>query len=302
MLLVYTAVFSIPFSFVLFHSFTLYHTFSYSSLSFCGSSGGVGLFYTLVVLLTFCVKLPIYGLHFWLPMAHVEAPTFGSIILAGVLLKLGGAGLIRFSYFIDVRRVTQVGLSYLIVFLIFATLVCCFQSDFKRLVAYSSVSHMMAIPLLFISSSSVSNSVLVLAMLLHGLASPILFMLVGVFYSIFNTRQLSYTRGVFLLNPLLAFVVFVAFLFTLSAPPFSTFISEVFFFVSCHALTESLLPFYFLFSFFSLVYNLNWVSSSLFSSAPATNSSFSISFLPFYTFFLFFSASFFVIAVSAVLF
>lgn len=84
---------------------------------------------SLVIFCTFAVKLPIYGLHFWLPIAHVEAPTFGSIILAGVLLKLGGVGLLRSIALLDLAGLSKLTLAYFIVFLVYVTIVCLFQSD-----------------------------------------------------------------------------------------------------------------------------------------------------------------------------
>lgn len=96
MLLLYTSIFTIPFLFVLFYVFSSSNTFSFAFLS-----AELSPFITLIVFCVFAVKLPIYGLHFWLPMAHVEAPTFGSMILAGVLLKLGGVGLLRCYLIVD---------------------------------------------------------------------------------------------------------------------------------------------------------------------------------------------------------
>jgi NADH-quinone oxidoreductase subunit M len=88
-------------------------------------------------------------------MAHVEAPTFGSMILAGILLKLGGVGLFRFMPLFDLTFFRNVYCSYAAVFLVFSTLVCCVQSDFKRLIAFSSVSHMMSlVPIIALYSDS----------------------------------------------------------------------------------------------------------------------------------------------------
>ena len=116
MLLVYTSIFTFPFVFVLFNILDLNNSFSFFLLYSYSSYDLNRVFITFLVFLTFAVKLPIYGLHFWLPIAHVEAPTFGSIILAGVLLKLGGVGLIRFSCIIDLAVLKYVALSYFLIF------------------------------------------------------------------------------------------------------------------------------------------------------------------------------------------
>jgi len=220
-------------------------------------------------------------LHFWLPIAHVEAPTFGSMILAGVLLKLGGVGLVRFTPMIDLPLLQSLLLSYLFVFLLISTVVCCYQSDFKRLVAYSSVSHIMPIPLLLLSSNSLSTKTLLLCMFFHGFSSPVLFMLVGVLYAAFSTRQLMLIRGLILTSPLLSFQCVLAFFYTISAPPFPSFASEVFVLVRSLFLSNYLIFFFGLFLFFSLVYNLNWFTNFLFSSSslfPSYTSLFSFSY------------------------
>jgi len=243
--------------------------------------------FSIVIFLAFAVKLPIYGLHYWLPIAHVEAPTFGSIILAGVLLKLGGLGLIRLSNFISLDFIASTIRSYLLLFLFITTLVCCFQSDFKRLIAYSSVSHMIAVPFMFIAIRSFSLKSITLIIFFHGLSSPILFMSVGILYSLFSSRQLMLMRGLLLLSPSLSFMLVLSFFFTMSAPPFPSFVSEVFFLVSSFIVSPYFLYSFILFTFFSLVYNLNWLSRILFSSlSNLTSLTVNFSFIFFMVFYI----------------
>lgn len=275
-LLVYTAVFTFPFLYFIF-----YFYLSYGSISFDTYSNfyNTSLFSSTIIFMAFAVKLPIYGLHFWLPIAHVEAPTFGSIILAGVLLKLGGAGLVRFSYLLDLATIKSYIIGYLLVFICYTTLVCCFQSDFKRLVAYSSVSHIMTVPIMLLSSSFIGIKGLISVIFLHGLRSPLMFMLVGVIYSYSSTRQHILIRGLLNYNPLLSFIIVLAFFFTLSAPPFPSFIGEVMFSISAISIWAYSFPFVLIFLFLSIVYNLLWLSSINFlSQRISLNYSFRVSF------------------------
>lgn len=227
MLLLYTSVFTIPFMFVLFYVYSFFGGFRFYFFDRSLSS-----FMSFIVFAVFAVKLPIYGLHFWLPIAHVEAPTFGSIILAGVLLKLGGVSLIRCFSLIDWVEIYSYSLSYFVIFLLYVTVVCSFQSDFKRLVAYSSVSHMMVVPILLMSFTFMGMKAVILVLLFHGFRSPLLFSIVGYIYSIYSTRQLVSIRGVILASPLLALVCILGFIFRLCVPPFPSYVSEVMFFIS----------------------------------------------------------------------
>lgn len=280
MLLVYTSIFTFPFILVIFSFYLHNGSFRFVLLSL-RSRVPLDHLRRLIVFMTFAVKLPVYGLHFWLPMAHVEAPTFGSIILAGVLLKLGGVGLLRCLPLLDIDFLFTYLFAYFMVFMLYVTIVCLFQSDLKRLVAYSSVSHMIALPILLLGNNILSFKSFVIVILFHGISSPILFMLVGVLYSYFSSRQLIAVRGVLLISPLLAFLIVLAFFFTLSAPPFPSFIAEVLFFVSSYYIRSYILYVFIIFAFFSLVYNLNWLSSMVFSAPSLTNNSFFITYISF---------------------
>jgi NADH:ubiquinone oxidoreductase subunit 4 (subunit M) len=116
---------------------------------------------------------------------------------------------------------------------------------------------MMAIPLLLLANNLISTKRIILLMLFHGLSSPILFILVGVIYSMFSTRQLILIRGLLLISPLISFMIILGFFFTLSAPPFPSFVSEVYFLIASMSLSSYLVYFFFIFTFLSLAYNLN---------------------------------------------
>jgi len=190
-------------------------------------------------------------------MAHVEAPTFGSVILARVLLKLGGVGLIRLHMLMNTESLKFAFLSYFMVFILFSSLICCYQSDIKRLIAYSSVAHIIVIPFLVLANNVLALQGLILVMFLHGLSSTLLFMSVGILYRMYSTRQLILIRGLILVSPLFRILIIFTFLFTLSAPPFPSYIAEVFFIYSSYILRSDMLLVVFFFTFFGLVYNLN---------------------------------------------
>ena len=255
MLLVYTRIFSFPLILGLFYMYTAVSSFClvlvYPFYTF-------SLLFSLVIFFSFCVKLPVYGLHYWLPMAHVEAPTFYKLFF----------------------------LSYFLFFLLFSSLICCFQSDFKRLVAYSSVAHMIAVPIVLISSSFMSLKFSVFLMLFHGLSSPVLFCLVGLTYLARSSRQLVLLRGLTLVSPLLSIIFIFSFLFTLSAPPYVSFFSEVFFFMLTVLITPYSIFFLLFFCLFCLVYNLNWLSNIIFRSVSSLNYHYSLQFSSVFPIFL----------------
>ena len=267
MMLSYTLIFGVPIFIIIIYRYRSRLTW-YIPFFLWGNSTPL---VSLLIFLCFAVKLPVYGLHYWLPMAHVEAPTFGSVILARILLKLGGVGLYRMIPLIDLSYLTNILLSYLILFTLFSTIVCCFQSDFKRLIAYSSVAHMIVVPFLIIRNNLLSVQSLIIVILFHGLSSTLIFIRVGVLYSIFSSRQLILMRGLILTSPLLRILIVLTFFFTLSAPPFPSFIAEIYFMMSTYILTEYIVFLFIPFVLLCLVYNLNWLSRILFSSSTDTN-------------------------------
>jgi NADH:ubiquinone oxidoreductase subunit 4 (subunit M) len=266
MIISYTLLFGVPMFMVI---IILYSTNNTWLLCFYSNSQ-VSLLVRIFIFLCFAVKLPIYGLHYWLPIAHVEAPTFGSVILASILLKLGGVGLLRLLPILHLSDIKSVIISYFIIFTVFSTIVCCFQSDFKRLIAYSSVSHIIVIPFLILSRNILSIQSLILVMLLHGISSSLIFIRVGLLYNIFGSRQLVLLRGIALMSPLLSLILVLTFFYTLSAPPFPSYVAEVYFILSRYLLSPYIVVIYILFVFLGLVYNLNWLSAILFSSNTNT--------------------------------
>lgn len=157
-------------------------------------------------------------------------------------------------------------LSYFMIFIVFSRFVCCYQSDIKRLIAYSSVAHIIVIPFLVVSNNILATQSIVLVIVLHGLRSTLLFIAVGLLYGLYSSRQLVLIRGLILVSPLFRFLVIFIFLFTLSAPPFPSYVAEVFFILSRFFLSPYMILVVFLFAFLGLVYNLNWLRRLLFAT------------------------------------
>lgn len=219
-----------------------------------------------IAFMAFLVKLPAYGVHFWLPMAHVEAPTYGSMILAGLLLKLGGCGLLRLASFIVYSPLMRVWASYIIVRLVFSSIVCCVQSDFKRLVAYSSVAHMMVVVIMAVISTNLSLQSFTIIILTHGLTSPILFILVGISYRLYGSRMLVLYRSLLNIHPLLSIFFVVCFVIRVPVPPSLAFFAEVQFVFSAVSMFYLFLFGVFFFVFLGVLYNLLWLGSIFGSS------------------------------------
>ena len=178
---------------------------------------------------SFAVKMPMWPVHTWLPDAHVEAPTAGSVILAGVLLKMGGYGFVRFSLpmFPDasVRLVSLVAVLS-VVAVIYTSLVALVQSDMKKLIAYSSVAHMAFVTagLFVFNTQGLEGSILM--MLSHGLVSGALFLCVGVIYDRLHTREIAAYGGLANIMPRYALFFLLFTMASIGLPATSGFVAE----------------------------------------------------------------------------
>jgi NADH-quinone oxidoreductase subunit M len=183
----------------------------------------------LALLAGFAVKVPLFPVHTWLPLAHTEAPTAGSVILAGVLLKLGTYGLYRFVLPMVPDAVIEYApliATLSIVGIIYGGLVCWVQSDVKKLVAYSSVSHLgfCVLGLFALNSLGVQGSVLY--MINHGLSTGALFFCVGMMYERYHTRQMDQIGGLARRMPVWAFFTVFFALSSVGLPGLNGFVSE----------------------------------------------------------------------------
>ncbi len=181
--------------------------------------------------LGFAIKVPMFPFHTWLPDAHVEAPTAGSVILAGVLLKMGTYGFIRFSlpFFPAVAmnpkvRGFLIGLS--IIGIIYGALVSLMQKDMKKLVAYSSVSHLgfCTLGIFVVNQAGLAGSVL--QQINHGISTGALFLIVGVLYERRHTREIAEYGGISNVMPVYATITMIMFLSSMGLPLLNGFIGE----------------------------------------------------------------------------
>lgn len=183
----------------------------------------------LAFFVSFAVKIPMVPFHTWLPEAHVEAPTAGSVLLAGVLLKLGTYGLIRFSitlfpdassYFLPLVFLLGV------VSVIYTSMTTLRQIDLKKIIAYSSVAHMNLVVIGLFCLHIISMEGGLMLMLSHGLVSPALFLCVGVLYDRYKTRLVNYYGGLVSLMPLFSALFLVFTMANMGFPGTSAFVGE----------------------------------------------------------------------------
>jgi NADH-quinone oxidoreductase subunit M len=208
---------------------TLLSTMKAGNLAFVGETAYIGTLLFFAFALAFAIKVPLFPFHTWLPDAHTEAPTAGSVVLAAVMLKMGTYGLMRFNFtlFPDAsREFAWLFITLAVIGIIYGALVAMVQPDIKRLVAYSSVSHMGFVILGMFSFTEQGMQGALYQMLNHGISTGALFLLVGFIYERRHTRAITEFGGIASVMPLFAtFFVFTS-MSSIGLPFLNGFVGE----------------------------------------------------------------------------
>nr|YP_009689217.1 NADH dehydrogenase subunit 4 [Geoemyda spengleri]QEL51227.1 NADH dehydrogenase subunit 4 [Geoemyda spengleri] len=273
--LFYTLVGSLPLLVALLVSETNSGTLSIQMLQLSDCSSTVNsLAYTLwwlTLLIAFMIKMPLYGLHLWLPKAHVEAPIAGSMILAAVLLKLGGYGIMRMA-------TTLAPLSNLLSYpfmilalwgVIMAGFVCLRQTDLKSLIAYSSVSHMGLVIAATLTRTEWACTGAITLMIAHGLTSSMLFCLANTNYERTNSRTLLLARNMQLLLPLMGLWWFSASLTNMALPPTINLMGELTIIVSLFNWSDTTIMMTGLGTLMTAIYTLYMLITTQWGNTPS---------------------------------
>jgi NADH-quinone oxidoreductase subunit M len=212
------------------------YTFAYEPIADAISAGrltltpGAELWLFLAFFVAFAIKVPLFPVHTWLPDAHVEAPTAGSVLLAGVMLKMGTYGLVRFNlpFFPNISTLFAPAIATLaIIGIIYGALVAMVQPDMKKLVAYSSVSHLGFVVLGIFGFTPMGVEGAVYQMLAHGVSTGALFLLVGVLYERRHTRLIADYGGVAHRMPVFAALFLLVTLSSIGLPGLNGFVGEI---------------------------------------------------------------------------
>jgi NADH-quinone oxidoreductase subunit M len=205
------------------------YTFDYFQLLGTTFDPAVGRWLMLGFLVAFIVKLPVFPFHTWLPDAHSQAPTAGSLILAGLLLKTGAYGLLRFviPLFPDAaHEIAQWAMLFGVIGILYGAVLAFAQTDLKRLVAYTSVSHMGFVMLGVFAFNELAAQGVVMQMITHGISTGALFILAGSLYERIHTRDIGHMGGFWIKAPFMGFVALVFSMASLGLPGLGNFVAE----------------------------------------------------------------------------
>nr|YP_010038646.1 NADH dehydrogenase subunit 4 [Eutrichosiphum pasaniae]QOY44596.1 NADH dehydrogenase subunit 4 [Eutrichosiphum pasaniae] len=253
-LFIYMLFFSLPFFFCLLNlnSFVFIYIYYNDYLNY------LNLFYYLFLMMIFLVKMPLFMFHIWLPKAHVEAPISGSMILAGIMLKLGGFGIFRVLMLIFSinLKLNFYFISLCLLGMFILSLVCFFQSDLKILIAYSSVVHMGLVIIGFLTLNNWGYSGSLVLMFGHGLCSSGLFCLSNICYLRFKSRSMFLNKGLINIYPFLSFWWFLLCSSNMSFPPSLNLFGELMLLMSLMIWLDYFYFLYFIIMILMFLYSL----------------------------------------------
>nr|ALO70694.1 NADH deshydrogenase subunit 4 [Medon apicalis] len=259
-LLFYTMIASLPMMIALFNFNKMYYSLDFYLMNYFINN----LFMFMSMNLVFLVKMPMYFIHLWLPKAHVEAPVSGSMILAGVMLKLGGYGMLRLlvNFQFMVMKYNYMFMMICLVGGLYVSLICIRQSDIKSLIAYSSVAHMGLVLGGIVTLNYWGFCGSLVMMIAHGLCSSGLFCLANISYERIYSRSLYLNKGLINLIPSMSLWWFLFLSSNMAAPPSLNLLGEIMLINSLISWSFLSMLMLFLISFLSAVYSLYLYSYS----------------------------------------